>query len=143
MQFFVGDSIVFMTDGFKTPRRAVIGAIGKDYILVGQEEIKIRDISGIVKTRALHYKAAGATMKIAGPGLIFLDGLNSLIRGFRPLFSTRVAIAGALIFGSGFVLPRLQTKVYYIEKGYYLRIVPADPATFWKDQDTKYLPSQK
>jgi len=126
MHFLTGDSIIFMRNNFKTPERERIQAIGEDFIIVNNEELSINQITGIVKIRSLHYKAAGTAAKISGPLLIFLDGFNSLIRNFRPLFSTNVAIAGVLIFGSGFILPLFQTKVYNLNKGYYLRIVPAD-----------------
>ena len=115
-----------MKNSFKTPERHIIQGIGEDFIIVNSEELPIRQITGVVKVRALHYKAAGTALKISGPALVFLDGLNSLIRNFRPVFSANVAIIGAAIFGSGFLLPLLQTKVYRMDRGYYLRIVPSD-----------------
>lgn len=130
MHFLTGDSIIFMRNNFKTPEREIIQAIGENFIIVNNEELAIKDISGIVKIRALHYKAAGTALKISGPALIVIDGFNSLIRNFRPLFSPNVAIAGAVMFGTGFILPKLQTRVYYMNRGgYYLRIVPSDPAS--------------
>jgi hypothetical protein len=126
MHFLTGDSIIYMRNNFRTPERHIIQAIGEDFIIVGNEELPIKQITSIVKVRALHYKAAGTAAKISGPALILLDGVNSLIRNFRPVFSTNVAIVGAAIFGTGFLLPLLQTKVYRMDKGYYLRIVPSD-----------------
>ena len=125
--FLTGDSIHFMKNSFKSISNVQIQGIGEDFIYVNNEQVMIKDISGIVKVRALHFKAAGTGMKIAGPSLILIDGFNSLLRNFRPVFGRNVAIAGAALFATGFVLPLLQTKVYDLNKAYYLRIVPADP----------------
>lgn len=128
--FIVGDSIRLMKNNFKSITSDRIQAIGEDFIIIKSEQVMLKEISAIIKVRALHFRAAGANLKIAGPSLIFIDGFNSLIRNFHPLFSRNIAIAGASIFVSGFLLPLLQTKVYDLNKAYYLRIVPADPETF-------------
>jgi len=129
--YIAGDNIILQLNGFKTPVEAQLLAIGEDYIIIKEEPIPLKDITGIIKVRALHYKEAGTILKFAGPTLIFLDGFNSLIRNFRPLFGNNILIAGTLIFGSGFLLPLLQTKVYNLYKQqYYLRIVPSDPETY-------------
>jgi len=130
INYIVGDNIILQLNGFKTPVEGQLLAIGEDYIIILQDPIPLKDITGIIKKRALHFKAAGAAAKFAGPGLILLDGFNSLIRNFRPVFGTNILIAGGLIFGSGFLLPLLQTKVYDLSKKYYLRIVPSDPETY-------------
>ena len=128
--YIAGDQIILQLNGFKTPVEAQLLAIGEDYIIIKEEPIPLENITGIIKVRALHYREAGTMLKFAGPTLILLDGFNSLIRDFRPLFGTNILIAGGLIFGSGFLLPLLQTRVYKLDKKYYLRIVPSDPETY-------------
>lgn len=127
--FLTGDSIRYMKNNFKSIESALIQGIGEDFIYANNEQVMIKEITGIVKVRAMHYKAAGTATKIAGPTLILIDGFNSLLRDFRPIFGRNIAIAGAAIFASGFLLPLLQTKVYDLNKAYYLRIVPADAET--------------
>lgn len=128
--YITGDHIILLLNDFKTPIEANLLAIGEDFIVIKEEPIPLKDITGIIKVRALHFKAGGHMLKLAGPTLILLDGFNSLIRNFRPLFGTNILIAGAAIFGSGFILPLFQTKVYYMKRGYYLRIIPSDPETY-------------
>ncbi len=130
MNFMAGDSIRLLKNDFKTPEGEQIQGIGVDFIVIKDKPLPISDISGIVHIRALHFRAAGTANKIAGPGLIFIDGFNSLIRGFRPLWSKNIVIAGTIIFVTGFILPTFQSKVYYRKKGYYLIIVPSDPETY-------------
>ena len=128
--FIAGDSIIFQKNNFETPVFDQIQGIGQDFIIIKGEELPIREITGIVHIRALHYREAGIMFNIAGPVLIMIDGFNSLIRRFHPIFGTNILIAGAAIFGTGFLLPLLQSKVYHMDKGYYLRIVPSDPETY-------------
>ena len=115
MHFLSGDSIILMRNNFKTPSRERIEAIGEDYIIIRNEEVPIKDITGIVKVRALHYKTAGHMFKIAGPSLILVGIINGLFSGDGPLILPKTAIAAGIISGIGFILPRFQTKVYKIK----------------------------
>ena len=142
MHFLAGDSIILMKNHFKTPVREQIQGIGENFIIIKNEEVQLKEISGIVKYRALHYRAAGAALKVAGPGLILLDGINTLISKKEgvPLVGRNVLITGASMFAAGFLLPKLQIKVYYMDRGYYLRIVPADPGSTTGNMDIIRLP---
>jgi len=139
--YIKGDPIMLQLNKLKTPIEAYILAIGEDFIVIKEDPIPLKDITGIVKVSGLHLRTAGAMLNIAGPGLILIDGFNSLLRKFRPVFGTNILIAGASIFASGLILPLFQSKVYDMKKGYYLRIVPADPETYHNIKQTKYSPS--
>ncbi len=126
IHFLTGDSIILMKNNFKTPYRERIQGIGEDFIVIRNEEVPIKEITGIVKVRALHYKAAGHIFKFAGPSLILVGIINGLFSGQRPLIIPQMAIIGGIISGIGFILPTFQTKVYHMKRAYYLRIVPSD-----------------
>lgn len=129
IHFLPGDSIIIMKNNFKTPSRELIQAIGEDFIVVRSEELPIKEITAVVKVRALHYKAAGYIFKFAGPGYLLTGIINGLISGARPLILPTSALIAGAIFGTGLLLPLLQTKVCYMKRGYYLRIVSYDPET--------------
>ncbi len=126
IHFLQGDSIIIMKNDFKTPSRDFIQAIGEDFIVIRNEEVPIKEITAVIKNRALHFTTTGHILKFAGPGLILTGIVNGLISGARPLILPQIAIIAGALLGTGFLLPLLQTKVYYMKRGYYLRIVPTD-----------------
>lgn len=129
IHYLIGDEIRFTDIRSDVPVIGAIQEIGEDFITVNKMIYPLNEIQTVVyRRKGFNYEAGGQMLKIAGPGLILVGLVNYLIQQTLPVWSLGNLVAAALITTTGFILPRLQDRVFGLGERYYLRIVPSDPA---------------
>jgi hypothetical protein len=135
IHFLTGDPITFIREGNNYTEEYYIQGIGTDCIIVGGDEVPIKNIALVVRYRqGFNFNASGKTIMVAAPGYLLIGVINALFQGISPVpTKTNLIVAGSMV-AVGAILPTFQIKKYHLGKRYSLAIVQSDPA-FYKQKE--------
>jgi hypothetical protein len=129
VHFLTGDPITLIREGNNYTEEYYIQGIGTDCIIIGGDEVPIRNISHIYRFRnGFNFNASGKTLMIAAPGYLLIGVVNALFQGISPVPTKTNLIVGGSLLTAGAILPSFQIKKYHLGKRYSLAIVQSDPA---------------
>jgi len=138
VHFLTGDPIIFIREGNNYTEEYYIQGIGTDCIIVGGDEVPIKNIALVVRYRqGFNFNASGKTLMVAAPGYLLIGAINALFQGISLVpTKTNLIVAGSLAT-VGAILPTFQIKKYHLGKKYSLAIVQSDPAFYNQKKQTE------
>ncbi|TNE29246.1 MAG: hypothetical protein EP346_06735 [Bacteroidetes bacterium] len=97
--------------------RGYLTAVGDSSIFIEGGEIQLREISA-VRIYKPFFKTIGVAQRIAAGGIVGLNGVNSLLNGYRPVLTESEMIWAGVLFATSYVWDFFSRKTYETSDGY-------------------------